>query len=296
MLLRSLLERRSIEGTQHTSVPISREFLPDVCTTSSSIVEANIPSKAPSLRASALMTPMAHFGHIDGFSVPAPTSQPDIGDCTASSEQAESTHYCASALCSAYDRAPILVLHPLSRLRLYWDILVSICSLISLIEIPLRVAFDRNGFGYKAGTATAGMNWMLVVIFVLQPLVETRTIVLHRGTPEGRASTILHRYTHSPRIITDLLSACTPLLASFWLPLALIGFVRVITTLRFVHKLEKATKTSPTFVRSAQLIMGAFVSLHWIACLFCYLAHFPGSWYEFYHERAGHSDVATGGK
>ena len=55
----------------------------------------------------------------------------------------------------AYDRAPILVLHPLSRLRLYWDLVVSICALVSLVETPMRVAFHNDGFGYTAGEHSA---------------------------------------------------------------------------------------------------------------------------------------------
>jgi hypothetical protein len=86
-------------------------------------------------------------------------------------------------------------------------------------------------------------------------------------------------------------------------PPTCVAVLRVLCALRFVHKLEKATKTSPTFVRSAQLLVGALVVLHWIACLFCFLARMPGlakvtvkycymlsslavtgSWYENYAE------------
>ena len=300
-LLRSLLERRS-------SCPSIMGFSGrcssrDLCISADhhGAVRAATPRERgdalESAHCSNLASSITSVANRRGHSVPSPDCQlratgvPMPHGCqpsTGNAAQPASDEYCkdcccSSALCNAYDAAPILVLHPLSRLRLYWDMLVSFCALLSLIETPLRIAFASDS-AYSRDSLTEALGAFTTVVFVLQPLVETRTIVVHRGTPEGLPSTILCRYLHSPLMITDLLSASAPLLEMLWRPLALIRAVQVIRALRFVHKLEKATKTSPTFVRSAQLLVGALVVLHWIACLFCYLARMDGSWYEHYQD------------
>ena len=59
-------------------------------------------------------------------------------------------------------------------------------------------------------------------------------------------------------------------------------FVRVLYVLNFIDKLEKATKASPSIIRSIQIVIIALVALHWFACTFCALALLPGSWLEAY--------------
>lgn len=123
-----------------------------------------------------------------------------------------------------------------------------------------------------------------MIVFSLQPLVEIRTILVQRGAPEARPSAILWHYLHSWRIPIDLISALCPILDLLWSPLALACAVRVVFIIGFVHKLEKATKTSPSIIRSLQIMLGAAPALHWFACLFCHLALSPGSWMDTYQE------------
>jgi len=100
---------------------------------------------------------------------------------------------------------------------------------------------------------------------------------------------------HSATALLDLISACCPLLDRWWPPLALFCFVRVVCAFRFVQKLEKATKTSPSLVRSVQLLCGALPALHWFACVLCFLSHAPDSWLTHYEiirgEQLNTSDV-----
>ena len=42
-----------------------------------------------------------------------------------------------SASADAFDERFPFVIKPLARLRVYWDILLALCTLISLIEVPL---------------------------------------------------------------------------------------------------------------------------------------------------------------
>ena len=58
-------------------------------------------------------------------------------------------------------------------------------------------------------------------------------------------------------VLWEVLSASCPLLDIAWPPLALCCTVRLIYVIRIVHKLEKATKTSPSLIRSIQMILVA---------------------------------------
>lgn len=126
---------------------------------------------------------------------------------------------------------------------------------------------------------------------MLHPFFETRTLVVRRGTPEDRPSAILWYYVHSWRFLLDVISACCPLLDAVWPPLALSCAVRLIFVLSFIHKLEKATKASPSIVRSIQIMLGALPAMHWFACIFCYLALSPGSWLESYQLERGDESI-----
>ena len=178
------------------------------------------------------------------------------------------------------------MLHPLSRLRLYWDALVAVLSLWCLIEVPLRVVFAPEA-RYSLMLGSSVINRIAAVVFIMHPIVETRTIVVQRGAPEARPSLILRQYLRSSKLIIDLISAAIPLLDLLWVPLALTVAIRLIYTLRFAQKLEKATKTSPSMIRSFQIMLGALPALHWFACIFCYLSLSPGSWLETYEDTRG---------
>ena len=196
-----------------------------------------------------------------------------------------STHLCHT-VCASYDSLPLVVLHPLSRLRLYWDALVAVLSLWCLIEVPLRVVFAPEA-RYSLMLGSSVINRIAAVVFIMHPIVETRTIVVQRGAPEARPSLILRQYLRSSKLIIDLISAAIPLLDLLWVPLALTVAIRLIYTLRFAQKLEKATKTSPSMIRSFQIMLGALPALHWFACIFCYLSLSPGSWLETYEDTRG---------
>ena len=189
-------------------------------------------------------------------------------------------------ICASYERLPLVVLHPLSRLRLYWDALVALVALWCLIEVPLRIVFaPYNRFGYMPGSSS--INYAVIVTFIIQPLVEIRTLVVLRGAPEERPGAIFCHYLHSWKMPLDIISACCPLLELVWPPLALCCVIRLIYVIRVVHKLEKATKTSPSLIRSIQMMLGAVPALHWFACIFCYLALSPDSWLENYEPMRG---------
>ena len=81
-----------------------------------------------------------------------------------------------------------------------------------------------------------------------------------------------------------MLSSSCAILDLLWPPLALTCCVRLLYLVYFVHKLEKATKASPSLIRLAQCLLAVIPSLHWIACMFCYLSLAPGSWLEQYQE------------
>ena len=66
--------------------------------------------------------------------------------------------YACRWLCASYDALPLVVLHPLSRLRLYWDALVALISLYSLFEVPLRVVFAPENSFRECGSTRSGKN------------------------------------------------------------------------------------------------------------------------------------------
>lgn len=201
----------------------------------------------------------------------------------ASQETSRWTTTC-ECLCSWYDHSSI-VIHPLSRLRLYWDGLVALLSLYTLVEVPVRVVFDpENRFSFWS---CSSINYGAIFVFILQPLVDFRTIVIKRGAPESRPSSILWHYIHSAWIMVDAVSATCIVLDLIWAPLALTCCIRLLYALNYVHKLEKATKTSPSVIRSTQCLLVFIPSLHWFACVFCYLSLTPGSWLNVYEESRG---------
>lgn len=194
-------------------------------------------------------------------------------------EDASRCHLASVSMCEWYDRSTI-VIHPLSRLRLYWDVLIALLSLWTLMEIPLRVVFaPEERFTFMP---CSSINYAACVAFCLQPVVECRTIIIVRGAPEDRPSVILKHYAHSAWMLVDALSVVCIVLDFYWPPLALLCCVRLLYAVHFVQKLEKATKTSPSIIRSVQCLLVSMPCLHWFACIFCQLSLAPGSWLEEY--------------
>ena len=206
----------------------------------------------------------------------------------SSSETAAITgqyHVVCTHLCVAYDRCTAVV-HPLSRLRLYWDLLVTSVSLFSIVEVPARVVFaPEQRFAFLPCSHV--VNYIAIVVFLLQPLVECRTIIFVRGAPEDRPSVILYRYVRSAWMLIDALSASCIVFDLFWPPLALVCCVRLVYAVRLVQKLEKATKTSPSVIRSVQCLLVSMLCLHWLACIFCQLSLAPESWLSEYEAVRG---------
>jgi hypothetical protein len=192
--------------------------------------------------------------------------------------------WCCACLCARYDQSTV-VIHPLSRLRLYWDGLVATLSVWTLFEMPMRVVFSpEQRFDFSRASS---LNYLAIVVLYLQPVVASRTIVVVRGTPEIRPTEILKHYIGSLWFIVDVASAACALLDFAWPTFALGGAVRLLYAVQFVNKLEKATKTSPSLIRSVQCLLVVMPSLHWFACVFCYLALVPGSWLEEYQQTRG---------
>jgi len=110
--------------------------------------------------------------------------------------------------------------------------------------------------------------------------------VVHRATPESRPSVILWRYLHSWRIVRDLLCAgALPVDMAYSLDTPAAGLLclfRLAYIQEFVRKLEKTTKASPRLAQTLQFLVGALISLHWIACLWASIAARQGSWLTHY--------------
>jgi hypothetical protein len=104
---------------------------------------------------------------------------------------------------------------------------------------------------------------------------------------QSRPSAIMAHYFYSLSMPIEALSAGCFLLELIWRPLALCCAIRLVYAVQFVHKLEKATKTSPSIIRSIQSLLVVIPSLHWIACMFCFLALAPSSWLQEYQEIRG---------
>lgn len=188
------------------------------------------------------------------------------------------------SIVDAYDALPLPTLHPLSLLRLMWDGLISVLALWSLAEVPFRSAFDSSNHFSFWGDASQ-LNWLVLVVFCVHPLVQLRTIVMHRGTPVHEPSSIAWRYIRWPgRMLIDI-TATLALPIDIVAPTSgagLLSGVRVLYILHFLSKMEKTSKAPPSVTRSIVFLLCSVMSLHWITCLNCHLATLGDSWFDYY--------------
>jgi len=179
-----------------------------------------------------------------------------------------------------------IVLHPLSRFSMLWDLMLGIVGLWAMVEVPLMMVYDESPTRYQA---------MLVISAIFtctHVFLETRTLVLVHGAPDPRPSKILREYLVSKRLVIDLISiACLPLEVFVWRPLGLLCCVRLYYIWRVTSKVEKTTKMQPAVVRAVRLVLLIAPAFHWLTCIVMYLMTLPGAWSEYYLDWQGRIPV-----
>jgi hypothetical protein len=169
------------------------------------------------------------------------------------------------------------LLYPLAPLKTVWDIIIAIVVLVTVLIIPVQIAFL-----YDAFPGTDIFNYTIVCFFGVDIMITFRTII---ESPNNEAWII------DPHVIAmnyikkwffiDLISTLPFNIISFWAPIdnstlilfQLLKFLRLLWLL----KLKRVSKTleyveeyiglSPSLVKIIILFVRVYFIIHWMVCI-----------------------------
>ncbi|XP_077978852.1 potassium/sodium hyperpolarization-activated cyclic nucleotide-gated channel 2-like [Glandiceps talaboti] len=176
------------------------------------------------------------------------------------------------------------VIHPFSPFRWYWDMFVVILLILTLILMPVNIAFFSDSFNIE----WISINCVTDTIFMIDIFLNFFTGVIHHENEEIilKRSKIASSYMRG-WFVLDLLSSFpfdyiyigfsgnsdynqTALaLKSLRLTkiISLLRLLRLSRLLRYVHRLEEVLKVEGAVIRIMNLVLVILVLTHWNGCL-----------------------------
>jgi len=174
-------------------------------------------------------------------------------------------------------RLPIV--HPLSTFRLLWDLITSVCALITMILPPLWWAFykfpvadDGDSWSPQPFDGSDGFSICETIVFVLAPLVNIRTAILDKGQLLHSQADIWHFYIRSLKLYCDVLGALAGPLRMCDINLCWLCLARVRGIMEFKTKIEGSTWLSKRNFQALTVLLTILLSLHWVSCVWVALA------------------------
>lgn len=178
------------------------------------------------------------------------------------------------------------ILHPLSAMRLLWDLLITAASLYLACAAPLHYAAEilQPDGGHLTTLAP-----VTTVVYVCNVWFNIRTAVMHRGMIVSSSWAIARKYVRSVGCYIDLLVIVASLFMTHLPVLCILLPTAAFNVQRFLWKAELiATFLSPRALRVASISGIILVITHWSACGFILLAIKDGppntklSWFSNY--------------
>ena len=168
------------------------------------------------------------------------------------------------------------LIHPHSKPKFYWDLLIIVLSLMNALYVPIEIAFEIDT------PPMEGINYAMDVIFLMDIAINFRTIVFDDRTndPITNPRTIAIMYLKGGRFFVDLV-ASLPLEVIGDLSggtiskgtLKLIGLVKLTRLLR-LGKIVNFIKINKAFkhgLRFLLLFVYLFLIIHLIDCAAFYV-------------------------
>ncbi|XP_070550143.1 potassium/sodium hyperpolarization-activated cyclic nucleotide-gated channel 2-like [Ptychodera flava] len=191
------------------------------------------------------------------------------------------------------------VIHPFSSFRWYWDMFLVLLLIVTLILLPVNIAFFSDGFN---------LEWVIIncitdTVFMIDILLNFFTGIVHHQNEE----IILSRQTIACSylkgwFVLDLLSsfpfdylyigfkgdsdynqtALTLRALRLTKVISLLRLLRLSRLLRYVHRLEEVLQIESAVIRIINLVLVILMLTHWNGCiqfLIPFLMEFPSdSW------------------
>ena len=173
------------------------------------------------------------------------------------------------------------LIHPHSKKKFYWDLIIILLSIINAIYVPMEITFSLQS------SLMETINYAMDAIFIMDIVVNFRTIYLDPRTmdPVTNNKMIALAYIKSGRFFVDFL-------ASF--PLEIIGDATNVSkgTLKLISliKLTRLLRLSKivTFIKMKKslkhgirlfiLVIYLFLIVHFMACFAYYIFQINQTW------------------
>ncbi|MBI2966905.1 MAG: ion transporter [Bacteroidetes bacterium] len=160
------------------------------------------------------------------------------------------------------------MLHPHSKLRQSWDILIVLLALFAAIEIPLRLSLD-----FELPRWIFFMELLITVVFSLDIILNFFTSYYHGYKLIADRKLIARHYLRG-WFFWDLISAIPfPLLYSAMEEpilaikiLTLLRLIRLFRIIGFMNKLTRKNLVNPSILRLCYLVFWVMIAAHITAC------------------------------
>ncbi|MEW5315956.1 MAG: hypothetical protein WDW38_007350 [Sanguina aurantia] len=195
-------------------------------------------------------------------------------------------HYLDRIFGSAYTDGALLavddlvgaavLLHPFSRIRLRWDVLLILVSLYLAFSVPLRIAFDAD----SDSTTMLGLQLACNGLCLLDMLVNFNTGFDDEGLVQMSSAIVRSRYLSKSAFLDGLAATpwgMIPFLAALYgldvdtfylLRLTeLLNMLPLRQTFAYTEKWQDVVGLSPHFMALAKLLCATMLYCHFYACL-----------------------------
>lgn len=191
-----------------------------------------------------------------------------------------------------YSEMNLQVFHPTDNIRLIWDFLQMILTLICMIVIPVEICFEINFFKHWLGIS---LNPLYIVLFSLDILMNFNTGYYLKGELVLSRDKICKNYMNSG-LVFDCISLIYFLLKAIFKEVIALNYLK-FSGLLFALRIKNLLKVESRFeeylftdevadniISFVRLILGILLFSHFCACVWLLIGKFeyPDGWITHY--------------